>query len=96
MTPALGRWSRSVKIALDYDNTYTRDPKLWDDFIASVKRRGHDILCVTMRHERERVEVPCEVVYTGRKAKKPYCDDRSINIDIWIDDNPCWILRDAL
>lgn len=30
-----------MKLALDYDGTYTRDPDLWDTFIAAAQ--GHRI-----------------------------------------------------
>lgn len=88
-----------MRISLDYDDTYTRDQKLWDGFIAAARRNGHDIVCVTMRHdtEDERIEhpMPCEVIYTGRKAKRPFLDERSVRIDIWIDDSPHWIFQDG-
>lgn len=86
-----------MKISLDYDNTYTLDPKLWDAFIDAAKRQGHDVVCVTMRHDDvdERIEMPCEIIYTGRKAKAAYLDERSVKIDIWIDDSPHWIFQDG-
>lgn len=37
----------------------------------------------------------CEVVATGRKAKKPFCEQEGIIIDIWIDDNPEAVIMDA-
>ncbi len=40
-------------ICIDYDDTYTRDPSLWDSFISNVKHRNHTVICVTMRSESE-------------------------------------------
>lgn len=79
-------------IALDYDGTYTADPELWDDFIAKARWRGHQVTCVTMRHKHEGApDVPCDVVFTSRKAKM-----NAFKADIWIDDNPNWLLNDSI
>ena len=82
-------------IALDYDGTYTEDPDLWDRFIQSAKERGHRIICVTMRYPGEPVgTIGIEVIYTSRRAKKPHLEAAGVSVDIWIDDNPHWILLD--
>lgn len=43
-------------ISLDYDNTYTRDPKFWLEFVKRSIDCGHTVICVTMRYEREKIE----------------------------------------
>jgi hypothetical protein len=71
-------------IALDYDGTYTRDPELWDAFIAHAKERGHEIKIATMRYPTEPIpDIGLEVIYTSRKAKYGCMDAH-----IWIDDQP--------
>lgn len=82
-------------IALDYDGTYTADPALWDSFVASAVARGHRVICVTMRHETEAIIMPCEIIYTGRRAKMVSIDDLGLQIDIWIDDSPHWLFTDG-
>lgn len=78
-------------IALDYDKTYTEDPRLWNTFIDLAKDSGHVVKIVTMRHPSEPIENPsCEVIYTSRKAKNGF-----IRPSIWIDDSPHWIFQDA-
>lgn len=75
-----------MRIALDYDGTYTADPQLWDEFIRNAKARGHEVTMVTMRSaEHERIPNPpaCDIIYTGRKAKRTF-----YNADIVIDDAP--------
>ena len=72
-----------MKIALDHDGTYTRDPELWDEFIKLANARGHQVVCVTMRGPHEGVAMPCEVIYTSRKAKAGFYP-----ADVWIDDQP--------
>jgi hypothetical protein len=84
-----------MRVALDYDGTYTRDPELWDEFIKALIHRGHKVICVTMRKPTETIEMPCDIIYTSRAAKQPFLDALDIIIDVWIDDNPCWILVDA-
>lgn len=82
-------------IALDYDGTYTADPALWDAFILAAKASGHTVLCVTMRHPSEAIEMPCEVVYTSRKAKVPFTARAGIRVNVWIDDSPHWLLENS-
>lgn len=83
---------RQLHIALDYDGTYTADPQLWDEFIKFARLRGHIVKILTMRYQnyKETVkEPPCEVIYTGRKAKESF-----YLADIWIDDQPRLIVND--
>ena len=97
-----------MTIALDYDGTYTLDPKMWDVFIVMASMFGHTIKIVTMRGDAETGRGECidivfaecssgidEIIYTNRKAKKPYCEEHEIHIDIWIDDQPEFLLCDA-
>lgn len=82
-----------MKIALDYDGTFTSDTRLWRAFIDLAKAYGHEVVCVTMRREHfEPVDasIGIPVIYTNRKAKKA-----AYQADIWIDDSPHWILQDA-
>lgn len=84
-----------MRISVDYDKTYSADPKLFDEFIAIAKRRGHDVVCMTMRRPEEAIEMPCQVIYTSRRAKVLYAAEHSIKIDIWVDDAPHWLLSDG-
>lgn len=88
-------------IALDFDDTYTKDPYLWDDFINNAKNRGHKVICVTMRFEEEGKEViesigrRCNIIFTERQSKEKFLKKMGIKPDIWIDDSPFWIYKDA-
>ena len=91
-----------MNISLDYDNTYTRDPVMWDAIVDMMKRYGHKVYVVTMRTPDEGAEVQQylgdkveSIIYTSRKAKQDYVFDLHISIDIWIDDMPWFILNDA-
>jgi len=91
-----------MRISLDYDFTYTQDPELWDEFIASAKKRGHEVVCVTMRSRDEAQEIidkfgdDVPVHCTNRIAKVPFMNHMGIPINIWIDDSPEWLLNNAL
>jgi hypothetical protein len=88
-------------IAIDYDGTYTVIPELIDSLIAN-KRDDVRIILATMRYSDE-VEPEfldlgrrcSQVVFTNRKAKKPFLESLGIKVDVWIDDSPDWILNDA-
>ena len=79
-------------IALDYDGTYTTDPEFWNLFINNTKKSQHSIFIVSMRYPHETINnVDCEIIYTSRKAKSS-----CFHADVWIDDHPYWILKDAI
>lgn len=88
-------------IAIDYDETYTLDEYFWDTFINFAIGRNHEVICVTCRYEHEGNPVKksigkhVPIYFTGRKAKKPYLKAKGIFPDVWIDDAPHWILKDA-
>lgn len=89
-------------IALDYDDTYTADPELWQMFIMRAEKRGHRVYIVTCRRDTDenRLEVYGDRestltglpwsrhIFTGLAPKKWFCEQRGIKIDIWIDDMP--------
>lgn len=85
-----------MKIALDYDETYTKDPGLWEDFILMAWSRGHEVRIVTARSPVEdniddKVRIP--VIYCEGVAKRFHCtwfaEDRKGWIpDVWVDDKP--------
>jgi hypothetical protein len=85
-------------IALDYDGTYTADPGLWDHFIDVARSRNHEVHIVTMRTACEPVRVSRQVDrihYTDRKAKRQFMQARGLDVGIWIDDMPDFILGSA-
>ncbi len=80
-----------MKIALDYDGTYTLDSKFWQSFIDLAKSNGHEVWIVTMRYPTEPIDIHEKIVYTSRRAKKSQCERRGYYFDIWIDDSPEWL-----
>lgn len=90
-----------MKIALDWDDTVTRDPALWLNFARNAMERGHDIRVVTMRFESELADVrqylsdvgvKLPIIPTSRRQKREFCDEYSWMPDVWIDDTPEFIV----
>lgn len=88
-------------IALDYDETYTRDPALWLQFIRSARSRGHTIYCVTARDEKYggdevKAELSTHVdgcYFTNGKQKEQFMFLQDICVSVWIDDCPLSIVN---
>lgn len=83
-----------MRLALDFDATYTNDPELWEPFVAHAIQRGHDVTIVTARHQHstsydnDDVEEAAKlmgipVIYCGGVQKQDV-----YGADVWIDDSP--------
>lgn len=75
-----------MRIALDFDNTVTRDPMMWGEFYRLALSHGHEVKIVTSRHPGCPVPdwvVGIDVVYCSFTAKRKHYD-----ADVWIDDDP--------
>lgn len=81
-----------MRIALDYDNTYTLDPRFWNIVIQLAQRSNHEVHIVTMRSDTaDRIEgidfLP--IHYCDGMPKKAFMkDNHNIEYDVWIDDTP--------
>ena len=81
-------------IALDYDDTYTADPELWDRFVDAAIELGHRVICCTCRRDtpenREIVRIPGARghYFTGLSPKRWYLMQNGVDVDVWIDDLP--------
>jgi len=94
-----------MNIALDYDDTYTRDPEFWNRFINMCWVKGHYVCICTCRgdNEHERIKLVesgdiitdrVPVFYTDGQAKREYMTRvGGILIHVWIDDMPDLILE---
>ncbi len=84
-------------VSLDYDNTYTADPKGMRALIRCLQSSGHKVIIVTMR-SREldwdaefsflKSDYGIETFFADGQPKRKYMEDRGIYVDIWIDDSP--------
>jgi hypothetical protein len=79
-----------MKIAIDYDNTFTADPQLWADFLNMARERGHEVAIVTSRFPHMKPQaIGIEVICCSFTAKRKHHQ-----ADIWIDDDPYHIDHD--
>ena len=83
-----------MKIAIDWDDTYTADPALFNAIISLMIERGHVVYCVTARRgspaDKREVRIPnVPTFFTGYASKTWHMNNiEGIKVDIWIDDNP--------
>lgn len=86
-----------MNISIDFDDTYTRDPDLWNAFAQNAMKRGHTVYCVTLRAPYQGDQVLNTIghtigesmcYFTSMQSKKNYMWKQGIRIDVWIDDMP--------
>jgi hypothetical protein len=88
-----------MNIALDFDDTYTRDPVMWDQFISLVQSRGHDIRIVTFRKRSmndaalDYLATKMPVIFTEFTQKRAFTNKMGWIVDVWIDDSPEFIVN---
>lgn len=78
-------------ISVDYDDTYTSDPELYESFIKQAQARGHCVVMVTFRNKDKHpiTDVKSvEIFYTNGMLKADYMNSVGVMPDIWIDDMP--------
>ena len=87
----------ALKIALDYDNTYTASPRAWEYLINEMRSWDWDIRIVTMRCgiQDNILDAPGDlfrealpIIYCNGVPKKEVCEAWNWVPDIWIDDKP--------
>ena len=93
-----------MKIAVDYDQTYTAAPELFTRFIQHAIELGHEVKIVTYRQrgfgaynaydnadiEADAAKLGIEVIYSNGMPKRAV-----YNANIWIDDMPETIVNEA-
>lgn len=93
---------KKLTFSLDYDDTFTADPRLWRDWTLLAINHGHSVYCVTARQDSESnlqeikhgFGCPIIVVMTSGQQKRQFCIDSGLRIDVWIDDAPDAIVGD--
>lgn len=92
----------SISIGLDWDDTVTREPEGFYNFVKSMRDLGHKVYIVTMRYPSECMNIPRQwinavdgVYPTSRGSKLKHMTEAGIKIDIWIDDNPIAVYKTA-
>ena len=90
-------------VSLDFDDTYTRDPELWNKIVIMMLNRGHTVYVVSARYDRQMDEVYDSIgtiigkkncFSTNMNQKREYmAKTQGILIDVWIDDMPEMIVE---
>ena len=83
--------NRALKIALDYDETFTANRELFTNFVYLAKAMKCEVVFVTYRYnnglnadiyeDAKFLDIP--IIYTGGEPKELY-----YKADVWIDDSP--------
>ena len=90
-----------MKIALDYDDTYTSNFVLWSQIVRLLKSHGCDVRFVTARVDygigyngdirASAIGLDIPIIYCDHKSKESVCKSIGWVPDIWIDDTPIGI-----
>jgi hypothetical protein len=95
---------KDLTYCIDYNHTYTTDPKLWNSIIQLLYLRKNNVVCITRDHNGGEDEILDDigavigkknVYFTHGMSKKDYAKQHDIKVDIWIDDNPKHIFEDG-
>lgn len=88
-----------LRVAVDFDGTFTASPALFCQLIGMMKKYGADVRFVTFRFRTgnnsdilswgERLEVP--VIFTEGRQKESFCAAQDWEPTFWIDDDPRFI-----
>lgn len=90
----------NTKIALDFDETYTVNPEMWDDIVALMRKNNCDVRFVTYRYENAAAnddilaaaqKLGIEIIFCNYFQKAQVTAIHNWIPDIWIDDMPILI-----
>jgi hypothetical protein len=97
---------KKMNISIDYDDTYTKDPLLWNWFAQQALDRGHKVYCVSARSTQHMDDpkmtigriISAENCFgTGLRPKRKFMNEvQKIKIDVWIDDMPEMIVESEI
>lgn len=91
-----------MRLALDYDKTYTLDKEFWQWIIVAAQERGHEVIICTIRHPELdwhpdfkllQHNFGVKTYFTDGWPKKQFMENEGIVIDVWIDDSPKSIIN---
>lgn len=83
-----------MRIAIDYDDTYTLNPEMWNEIIEVMRKHDCSVACVTSRRKTfDNIKDISEatglsVVCCDYNAKAEVMRKLGLRVDVWIDDNP--------
>lgn len=87
-----------MRIAIDFDDTYTADPAMWNEIVLLMIASGHEVFCVSARPDSHMEKVRQTI---GQVIGENYCfgtqliakrdymkKNHGLEFDVWIDDTP--------
>lgn len=85
---------------IDFDGTFAADPLFFKAFVSLLRASGHSCVMVTGREDVPGLAEPVRalvgdlmpIVFAGGTWKKDAAKAAGWIIDIWIDDNPTYIM----
>lgn len=86
-----------IKVAVDYDDTFTLNPALMSRLTRVLKSAGCEVKIVTWRHsiaegnnilEMASKHLEIDVIYCGGQPKQAICKYLGWEPDVWVDDKP--------
>lgn len=87
-----------MNIAIDLDRTIDRDTEFFAGIVELSKRFGHRMFLVSSRSDKDKSVVrrwarkigipPTMAICTSGAAKRWFCEQRNLDIHVWIDDDP--------
>lgn len=81
-----------LRIALDFDGTFTTNPGMWLKVIKTFQDANVDVICITSRFPNVPVTgIPVPVYYACGQQKADFAHERGLEVDVWIDDMPSCI-----
>ena len=80
-------------IAIDIDNTWTKDPRFFKSIYTIALAFGHNIIIATGRKEysndMDKFDLPdVPILYCGDELKETVALRNGYTVDVWIDDSP--------
>ena len=90
---------KSLTFGMDWDDTFTAEPELFSEFIRNAEKRGHRVVFITGRRRDYESEMDVRitqiayglnqtVIWAEMGSKLFAVEQRGINVDVWIDDDP--------
>jgi HK97 family phage portal protein len=91
--------NRALTISIDFDRTFSADPRLWGAFARQAAADGNTVVMISRRPESDREEVISSLgdfaesfsqvlLVGGDTLKADAAREAGIRVDVWVDDSP--------
>lgn len=83
-------------ISLDFDDTFTKHPAFWLDFLKLAEQHQVNVICCTLRFDtpenletlREHLPADLPILFCNHNYKRETAKKAGLKVDVWIDDMP--------